>query len=112
MFNAVLTFLHIIWGVVLSLILEDEIKNRSIIHTSVKIDSLIIKSVDEAILDLHYNTSLNSIVLEGSGLLGCDAASLGRRFRTFRSDFSAVYSKETQTIWYKHLQAVCSTLVT
>lgn len=71
-----------------------------------KADRLIIKSVDEATLDLHYNTSLNSIVLEGSGLLGCDAASLGRRFQTFQSDFSAVYSKETQNIWYQHLQAV------
>jgi hypothetical protein len=28
MFNAVLTFLHIIWGVVLSLILEAEIKKQ------------------------------------------------------------------------------------
>jgi hypothetical protein len=83
-----------------------KLKNRSIIHTSVKIDRLIIKSDNEAILDLQYNTSLNSIVLEGSGLLGCDTASLGRRFQTLQSDFSAVYSKETQNIWYQHIQAV------
>jgi hypothetical protein len=67
---------------------------------------LIIKSDDEAILDLHYNTSLNLIVFEGSGLLRCDAALLGRRFQTFQSDFSAVYSKGTQNIVYQHLQAV------
>lgn len=29
MFNAVLTFLHIIWGVVLSLILEAEVKKQA-----------------------------------------------------------------------------------
>jgi hypothetical protein len=35
------------------------------------------------------------MVYEGSGLLGCDVALLGKRFQTFESDFSAVYSKQT-----------------
>ena len=81
--------------------LKLKLKVRIIIHTSVKI----IKSVDEDILDSHYNTSLN-LVLEGSGILGCYAASLGKRFWSFQSVFSVVYSKETQNICYQHLQAV------
>jgi hypothetical protein len=67
---------------------EDEVKKQK--HQTHSNENLVltIKSVDKgAILDLHYSTSFNSVVPEDSGLLGCDAASLGKRFVIFSSDF-------------------------